>query len=99
MDFLEGSVLVSEVTPFAIWAEFLTVELPAILRFILVVKSCLRFGDSIDLSEFFSAVSVLALETVSAEADFCPVLAHFTLILFGLGQRNHLPILHERHRG
>ena len=99
MDFLEASVLVSEVAPFAIWAKLLTVELPAILRFVLVVKSCLRLGDSVDLSELFRAMSVLALQTIAAEADFCPVLAHFTLIFFGLSQRNHLTILQERHRG
>ena len=98
MDFLEASVLVAEVASFSVWAELLTVELPAILGFVLVVESCLRLGDSVDLCEFFSTVSVLALETISAEADFSPVLAHFTLILLGLGQRNHLPVLEERNR-
>ena len=98
MNFFEGSVFVAEVAPFSIWAKFLTVKLPAILRLILLVESCLGFGNSVDLSEFFSTVCVLALEPISAEADFCPVLAHFTLILLGLGQRNHLPVLEERNR-
>ena len=97
MDFLEASILVAEVASFSIWAELLTVELPAILGFILVIKPCLGFGDSVDFGKFFGTMRVLALETISAEADFCPVLAHFALILFGLGQRNHLPILHKRH--
>ena len=45
-------------------------------------------------------MAVLALETVPADADFSPVVAHFTLIFFRLGERNHLAILHEaRHRG
>ena len=97
MNFFEGSVFVAEVAPFSIWAKFLTVKLPAILRLILLVESCLGFSNSVDLSELFSTVCVLALEPVSAEADFCPVLAHFTLILFRLGQRNNLTILQEHH--
>ena len=95
MNFFERPVFVAEVAPFSIWAEFLTVELPAILGLVLFVKSCLGFCNSVDLSELFSTVGVLAFEPISAEADFCPVLAHFTLILLRLCQRNNLAILQE----
>ena len=56
------------------------------------------FGDSVDFCELIRAVSVLALETISAETDFCPVLAHFTLVFLGLCQRNNLPVLYEGKR-
>ena len=95
MNFFEGSVFVAEVAPFSIRAEFLTVELPAILGFILVVEARLCFSNSVDFSELISTVGVLALETISAETDFCPVLAHFTLVFLGLCQRNNLPVLYE----
>lgn len=50
VDFFEGSVLMSEMTPFAIWAELFSIELPAILRFVLVIETRLSLSDPIDLS-------------------------------------------------
>ena len=97
VDLFEGSILVSEVAPLAIWAKLFSVELPAILRFVLVVKTCLSLGDSVDLSKFLGAVCILALETVAAETTLSPVLAHFSFVFLGLGNWNHLTILHKRH--
>ena len=84
MDFLKRSIFVAEVASLSVWAELFPVELATILRFVLLVQSCLGFSDSVDFCELFRTVGVLALETVSAETDFCPVLAHFSLILFGV---------------
>ena len=80
VDFLEASVLVSEVAALAVRAQFLSVELPAILRLILVVETSLGFGDPVDLGELVMAVGILALETVPAEANLGPVLAHLSLV-------------------
>ena len=49
VDFFERSVLMSEMTSLAIWTEFLSIELPAILRFVLVIETRLSFSDSVDL--------------------------------------------------
>lgn len=48
VNFFEGSIFVAEVAPFSIWTELLTVELPAILRFILFVEARLGFSNSVD---------------------------------------------------
>ena len=96
VDLFEGSILVSEVAPLAIWAKLFSVELPAILRFVLVVKTCLGLGDSVDLSKFLGAVCILALETVAAETTLSPVLAHLSFVFLGLGYLHHLSILHKR---
>ena len=50
VDFFERSVLMSKMTPFAIWTELFSVELPAILRFVLVIETRLSLSDPIDLS-------------------------------------------------
>ena len=50
VDFFERSVLMSEMTSLAIWTELFSVELPAILRFVLVIETRLSFSDPIDLS-------------------------------------------------
>ena len=49
VDFFERSVLMSEMTSFAIWAELFSIELPAVLRFVLVIETRLSFSDSVDL--------------------------------------------------
>ena len=98
MNFLEWTIFVTEVAPFSIWTELLAVELTAVLRFVLVVEPCLGFGDPIDLCKFVRTVCVLAFEAVPAETNFCPILTHFSLILFGIRQRYHLPVLQESDR-
>ena len=50
VDFFERSVLMSEMTPFAIWAELFSIELSAVLRFVLVIETRLSLSDPIDLS-------------------------------------------------
>ena len=49
VDFFERSVLMSEMTSLAIWTELFSVELSAILRFVLVIETRLSFSDSVDL--------------------------------------------------
>ena len=50
VDFFERSVLMSEMTSLAIWTELFSVELSAILRFVLVIETRLSLSDPIDLS-------------------------------------------------
>ena len=45
VDFLEGAVLVTEVTALSIWAELFSVELTAVLAFILVVSTLLLLSN------------------------------------------------------
>ena len=96
MDFFERSVLMSEVASFTIWAELLSVKLSAILRFILVIETCLGLSDPVDLSKLFSTVGILAFKTIAAEATLSPVLAHLSFVFLGLGYLHHLSILHKR---
>ena len=82
VDFLEGAILVSEVAPDAVRAEFLPIELPAILRFVLVVHTLLLLlkVEWVVLTELLRAMSVLALNAVAAEAHLGPVLAELTFV-------------------
>ena len=98
MNFLEGSIFMSEVASLSVWAELFTVKLSTILGLVLFVESGLRFCDPVDLCKLFVAMGVLALETISAETNFRPVLAHLSLILFRVGEGCHLTILYEWHR-
>ena len=61
VDFFEGSVLVSEVASLSVWAQLLSVELSAILGFVLLVQPCLGFSDPVDFCEFFRTMRVLTL--------------------------------------
>ena len=88
MNFLEGSVLVAEMATFAVWAELLPVELSAILGLVLLVETGLGFSDPVDLCELLVSVSVLALVPISAEADFGPVFAHFSLVFLSVLRKN-----------
>ena len=45
VDFLEGAVLVTEVTTLSIWAKLFSVELTAVLAFILVVSTLLLLSN------------------------------------------------------
>ena len=86
VDLLEAPVLVPEVAPLAVEAELLPVESPAVLTLILVVQVFLLLAIVNRLhifalrSQFVEAVSVLALDAISAEASFRPVLAHLALV-------------------
>ena len=96
VDLFERSVLVPEVASLAVRAELLSVELPAVLRFVLVVEARLSLGDPVDLGKFLGTVGILALEAVAAEATLSPVLAHLAFVFLGLGNGDHLAILHKR---
>ena len=96
MDLFERSVLMSEVATFAVWAKLLSVKLSAVLRFILVVETCLGLSDPVDLSKLFSTMGVLAFKTIAAESTLGPVLAHLSFVFLGLGYLHHLSILHKR---
>lgn len=50
VNFLEAAVLVTEVASLAIGAEFLTVELPAVLRLIFVIKTLFLFVKDVLMS-------------------------------------------------
>ena len=84
MDFFERSILVSEVASLAVWAKFFSVELSTILGLVLIVEPCCGFGDPVNLCEFLRAMGILALQTISAEANLSPVLAHFSFVFLGL---------------
>lgn len=83
MNLLEAAVLVPEVAPLTVRTELLPIELPAILRLVLVIKIHLCLLIKILLvviTELFLAVGVLTLGAVAAEPSFRPVLAHVTLV-------------------
>ena len=63
MDFLEAAILMAEVASFAIGTELLTVELPAILRLIFVIKPLFLFVKNalMSITHFFNSMSVLTL--------------------------------------
>ena len=50
VNFLEAAVLVTEVASLAIGAEFLTVELPAVLILIFVIKTLFLFVKDVLMS-------------------------------------------------
>ena len=80
---LEGPVLVTEVTALAIGAEALAVELPTVLRLILVVcvaSFLLTEVQVVVLAELIDSVRVLALVAVATEAGLSPVLAKLALV-------------------
>ena len=98
MNFLEGSILMSEVASLSVWTELFTIKLSAILGLVLFVEPGLRLRDSVDLCKLFVAMGILALETISAEANFSPVLAHLSLVFLRVGEgSSHLTILYECH--
>ena len=83
VDLAEAAVLVPEVAPLAVRADLLAIELPAILRLVLVVDIGLLLLVRIQrvvLAELLRAVRVLALGAVPAEAGLGPVLAHVALV-------------------
>ena len=82
VDFLEAAILVTEVAAFTVGAELLTIELTAVLRLILIVRTHhLRVQVcTVALRKLLLAMSVLALGSVAAEASLGPVLAHLTLV-------------------
>ena len=86
VEFLETSLLVSEVAAFAIGAHFLPVELTTILRLVFFVERSL--SDPVDLSKFAKAMGILTLETIPAEAGLSPILAQFSLVLLGVQLHN-----------
>ena len=96
MDLFERSVLMSEVASLTVWAELLSVKLSAVLRFVLVIETCLGLSDPVDLSKLFSTVGILAFKTIAAEATLSPVLAHLSFVFLGLSYLHHLSILHKR---
>ena len=83
VDLAEAAVLVPEVAPLAVRAEFLAIELPAVLRLVLVIDTGLLLLVHIKcvaIAELFLAVRVLALGPIAAEAGLGPVLAHVALV-------------------
>ena len=96
MDLFERSVLMSEVASFTVWAELLSIELSAVLRFILVIETRLSLSDPVYLSKLFSSMGILTLKTIAAKSTLGPVLAHLSFVFLGLGYLHHLPILHKR---
>jgi len=82
MNFLEASVLMTEVASLAIGTVLLAIELSAVLRLVLVIKTLLLLVQQVlvSLCHLFNAVGVLTFCSVSAEASLCPVLAHFSLV-------------------
>lgn len=82
VDFLEAAILMAEVASFAIGTELLTVELPAILRLIFVIKPLFLFVKNalMSITHFFNSMSVLTLWSISADPSLIPVLAHLTLV-------------------
>ena len=96
MDFREAAVLMPEVTSLPVEAEFFTIKRSAILALVFVILILLTLALVHDLlairinGKLLNTVSVLALDTVAAEAGLRPVLAHLALV--------HGP-LHERLAG
>lgn len=83
VDLFEASVLVAEVAPFAIWAEPLPIELPAVLRLVLVVRTACFLLLQIKLmilTELLQSVGILTFLAVATETRLCPVLAELTLV-------------------
>jgi len=93
MNFLEAAVLVAEVATFAVSAELLSVELPAVLGLVLVVQSLLLFVyvQLIILTELVETVCELALGAISADSSLAPVLAKLALVHRSL---HEAPVVH-----
>ena len=88
VDFLETTILVAEVTAFAVGAELFTIELTAVLRLVLIVGAhhLLVKVHSVALAKFLLPVGVLAFGTIAAEPSLGPVLTHFALIVGALNK-------------
>ena len=83
VNLLVASVFVSEVTPLAVRAVLLSIELPAVLRLVLVVEIgwlLLVEVQFVVLAELLLAVGVLALDSVATKTSFHPLLAHVALV-------------------
>ena len=83
MNFLEAPILVAEVASLAVGAELLPVELPAILRLILVICTLflsLAHVQWVVLAQLFNAVCELTLGAIPAHSCLSPVLAELTLV-------------------
>ena len=82
VDLLECAIFVSEVASQAIRAELLAIELPAVLRFVLVVNSLilLLHVEWVVFTELLRAMGVLTLNAIAAEACVNPVLAKLTFV-------------------
>ena len=83
MDLAEAAVFVPEVASLAVLADFLAIELPAILRLVLVIgtgRLLLVQIQRVAIAELFLAVCVLALGPIAAKAGLGPVLAHVALV-------------------
>ena len=96
VDLREAAVLMPEVTSLPVEAELFPVERTAILALVFVILILLALALVHYLlairinGKLLNTVSVLALDTVAAEAGLRPVLAHLALV--------HGP-LHERLAG
>lgn len=82
VNLLEAAVLVAEVAPLAVGAELLAVELPTVLRLVLVVGTLLLLIEIelVRLAQLLLAVSILALEAVATRPEQSPVLAKLPLV-------------------
>lgn len=83
MDLFVAPVFVPKVAPLPVRAELLPVELPAVLRLVLIVEVgglLLVQVELIVLAELLLAMGVLTLGAIAAEADLHPVLAHVALV-------------------
>ena len=98
VDLFEASVLVAEVAPFAIWAEPLPIELPAVLRLVLVVRTACFLLLQIKLmilTELLQSVGILTFLAVATETRLCPVLAELTLVHWALYKALLLEVEHQ----
>lgn len=82
MNFLEAAVFVTEVTSLAVGAELLPVELPAVLRFVLVVLTLLLLVKvkNVVLTQLIKTVRKLAFGSVATNSRFAPILANLSLV-------------------
>jgi len=85
MNLFVAPVFVPKVAPLPIRAELLPVELPAVLRLVLVVGVgglllLAQVSLTVVLTELILAVGILTLGAVAAEAGLYPVLAHIALV-------------------
>ena len=88
VDLLEAAILVTEVATLAIWAELVTVKLPTVLAFILVIGTLLLLAKIklVLVRKFFLAVRILAL--IAPTTGLCdPVPAQFSLVHRSLRER------------
>ena len=96
VDLREAAVLMPKVTSLPVEAELFTIERSAILALVFVILALfalalVHYLLAIRISgKLLNTVSVLALDTIAAEASLRPVLTHLALV--------HGP-LHERLAG